>query len=188
MNERTQRLLARCLLTAAGTVWILLFGASPAAAGCGTITYEQRQDPGRPKPANEWIVRHCDQSVPAVAAVVVCALGMAATGLSAWRLHRAGAGGVAPLPGQGDVDVIGPGEVRSGDVDGDVVISGGTLVGHVSGTAVMVEGATLIGTAKNVVQIGVRNIMIGNVEGNLVQTRSLLGSVLSKGRKLWPLD
>ncbi|QYC41667.1 hypothetical protein Nocox_20290 [Nonomuraea coxensis DSM 45129] len=188
MNERTQRLLARCLLTAVGAVWILLLGASPAAAGCGTITYEQRQDPGRPGPANEWIVGRCDQSVPAAAAAVACALGLVATGWSAWRLHRAGAAAAAPT-GPGDVEVVGPGEVRSGDVDGDVVIQGGTLVGHVSGTVVMVEGATFIGTAGNVVQIGARNNVIGDIdEGTLVQARSVLGGVLSKGRKLWPLD
>ncbi|RSN15333.1 hypothetical protein DMB42_00205 [Nonomuraea sp. WAC 01424] len=187
MNERTHRLLARCLLTAVGAAWMLLLGASPAAADCGTITYEQRQDPRRPEPANEWIVRPCDQSVPAVAAAVVGALGLVATGVHTWRLHKAGAGEIAPA-GQGDVEVIGPGEVRHGDVDGDVVVRGGTLVGHVSGTAVMVEGATLIGTAGNVVQIGGRNSVIGDVEGNLVQARSILGGIFSKGRKLWPPD
>ncbi|MEU1727319.1 hypothetical protein [Nonomuraea sp. NPDC005692] len=187
MNDRTQRLLARCLLTAGGAVWILLLGAPPAAADCGTITYEQRQDPAPPKPANEWIVGRCDQSVPAVAAAVVGALGMVATGLYTLRLPRAGAGGVAPA-GHGEVEVVGPGEVRIGDVDGDVVVRGGTLVGHVSGTVVMVEGATLIGTAENVVQIGDRNSVVGDVDGNLVQARSVLGNIFAKGRKLWPLD
>ncbi|MFB4271420.1 hypothetical protein [Nonomuraea sp. GTA35] len=185
MNERTRRLLARCLLTALGAVCFLLLGASPAAAGCGSITYEQRQEPA--PPANTWVIADCDQTVPAVAAGLACALGLAATGLYTWRLHRDGAGVVVPA-GQGKVQVVGPGEVRLGDVDGDVVIQGGTLVGQVSGTAVMVEGATFVGKAENVVQIGRRNNAIGDVDGKLVQARSILGSVLAKGRKVWPLD
>ncbi|TYB57407.1 hypothetical protein FXF51_40230 [Nonomuraea sp. PA05] len=187
MHERTRRLLAQGLLTVVGAMWFLLLSAPPAAAGCGTVTYEQRQQPDPPKPANTWIIQDCDQTVPAVAAGLACALGLAATGLYIRRLHNDGAGEIAPA-GQAEVQVIGPDEVRHGDVDGDVVIRGGTLVGHVSGTAVMVEGATFVGNAKNLVQIGRRNKAVGNVDGNLVQARSVLGRVLAKGRQLWPLD
>ncbi|GAA2208988.1 hypothetical protein GCM10009850_044460 [Nonomuraea monospora] len=187
MNHRTQRLLAQGLLTVVGAMWFLLLSASPAAAGCGGVTYEQRQQPDPPKPANTWIIQDCDQTAPAVAAGLACALGVAATGLYIRHLHKDGAGGVAPA-GQAEVQVIGPGEVRLGDVDGDVVIRGGTLVGRVSGTAVMVEGATFVGDAKNLVQIGQRNKAIGNINGKVVQAGSILGRVIAKGRQLWPLD
>ncbi|GAA4967500.1 hypothetical protein HD597_003790 [Nonomuraea thailandensis] len=112
----------------------------PAAAGCGAITYERRRAPGPPEPTNTSVISDCDQTVPAVAAGLACALGVAATGLCTWRLRRAGAGRVAPS-GREEVHVVGPGEVRLGDVDGTVVQAG-----------------------------------------------SVLGSVLAKGRKLWPLD
>ncbi|AQZ61682.1 unnamed protein product [[Actinomadura] parvosata subsp. kistnae] len=207
MNECAPRLLARCLLTAMAAAWVLLLGASPAAAGCGSITYEQRQaDPAPAEPEKKFPALNCDQSVPAAAAALACALGLTATGFYAWRLHSAGAAPVAPV-GQAKTEVVGPGEVRVGDVDGDVVIRGGTLVGQVSGTAVMVDNATFIGKAQyvvqigyrndvvgdiaegeNVVQVGRRNTVLGDVAGKLVQARSVMGRILTKGRKVWPLD
>ncbi|MEE1930432.1 RHS repeat-associated core domain-containing protein, partial [Streptomyces sp. TRM 70351] len=75
---------------------------------------------------------------------------------------------------QRNFEVVGRGEVRTGDVHGDVVVRGGTVDGDVHGTAVMAEGGTVFGNARNVVQIGNRNV-VGRMSppgGN-----SLLGGV-----------
>ncbi|MFJ9260147.1 polymorphic toxin-type HINT domain-containing protein [Streptomyces bacillaris] len=102
--------------------------------------------------------------------------------------------------------VVGPGEVRNGDVHGDVLVRGGTLNGDVYGTAVMTDGATIVGNVQNAVQIGNRNSVgphrmpgwnslvgnvmgptglpagpgagVGNIYGGvLVQMRSLTGRI-----------
>ena len=95
--------------------------------------------------------------------------------------------------------VVSPGEVRTGDVHGDVVVRGGTVLGDVHGTAVITEGGTVIGNVQNVVQIGSYNVMgevgprganslVGDVYGIAIQAGRVLGDITLDGRKVWPLE
>ncbi|MEU3774272.1 RHS repeat-associated core domain-containing protein [Streptomyces sp. NPDC032472] len=102
-------------------------------------------------------------------------------------------------------EVIGPGEVRTGDVHGDVVVRGGTLRGNVHGTLVVAEGGTVIGDEffgavyqignnNNIGHLGPRgaNSIIGDTHppvfhDTVVMARSI-DNVTVSGRTLWPLD
>ncbi|MGP8298143.1 DUF6531 domain-containing protein [Streptomyces inhibens] len=101
--------------------------------------------------------------------------------------------------------IVGPGEVRTGDVHGDVVVRGGTLRGNVHGTAVIVEGGTVIGNNfNNVIQIGHHNVIGSpgppganslfpesgtNVHSGItIQARQVIGDIISGGRRIWPLE
>ncbi|MEV5826146.1 RHS repeat-associated core domain-containing protein [Spirillospora sp. NPDC052242] len=87
-------------------------------------------------------------------------------------------------------EVVGPGEVRTGDVHGDVVVRGGTVRGDVHGTAVITEGGTVVGNVQGVVQIGNRNVigemgppgansLVGNQNefSAVVQARRIIGDI-----------
>ncbi|MGW7169768.1 RHS repeat-associated core domain-containing protein [Streptomyces sp. NPDC054884] len=102
------------------------------------------------------------------------------------------------LPKKRGFEIVGPGDVKTADVYGDVVVRGGTVKGDVHGTAVVADGGTVIGNVHNVVQIGHHNVigelgpygansLVGNVSGSAVQA-GWIGRVTSNGRKLWPLD
>ncbi|MFB7475075.1 RHS repeat-associated core domain-containing protein [Kitasatospora sp. NPDC056184] len=77
-------------------------------------------------------------------------------GLKTWRRESKAAKEAEQLL------VIGAGKVKTGNVRGDVLVQGGTLKGNVDGDVVIIEGGTMVGNARTVIQIG-NNNMAGKV-------------------------
>jgi RHS repeat-associated protein len=108
---------------------------------------------------------------------------------------EAGGDGAADLASP---KVLRPGEVWVGDVNGNAVVKGGTVLGNVHGTAVITDGGTVIGDVQNVIQIGSYNVigrlgpegansLVGNVHGFAVQAGEIDGEIIVGGSKVWPL-
>ncbi|MFJ7911042.1 RHS repeat domain-containing protein [Kitasatospora sp. NPDC096204] len=96
-------------------------------------------------------------------------------------------------------EVIGPGEVRVGDVHGDVIVRGGVLHGNVHGTLVMTDGGAVVGDSfRSVLQVGHTNTIGGKrlagsnsitfpggsatFNGSVVQ----IGRIYKNGRRVMP--
>ncbi|MFC5912441.1 RHS repeat-associated core domain-containing protein [Streptomyces pulveraceus] len=134
-------------------------------------------------------------------AVTGCATGMLGAGAAAkWgslgKYRRAGSSVTSDTPWY---EIVGPGEVRVGDVHNSVVVRGGTVRGNVHGVAVVAEGGTIMGEVYGgIVQIGHHNVigelgppgansLIGDVYGVAIQGGRVIGDIIVDGRKLWPL-
>jgi RHS repeat-associated protein len=103
----------------------------------------------------------------------------------------------APGGDSAPVEVVGPGEVKTGDVYGEVVVRGGTIEGDVYGTVVVTEGGVIAGNVNgDVIQIGNENVIggegrpganvvRGSVSGDAIQTGRLFGDVTIDGRTIF---
>lgn len=144
----------------------------------------------------------CEPTTPGD--LLLGALGGAFSGLrpgeSPTSLSAVEDGGTPPGTWWPDHVTVGPGEIRTGDVFGDVVVRGGTLVGHVrGGTTVITGGGTVIGNVHNVIPLGHHNVigelgpegansLIGDISGFVVQGRRILGEINIHGRRMGPFD
>ncbi|MFJ3974726.1 hypothetical protein [Streptomyces sp. NPDC090021] len=93
MDRRTARTAAGCLLALLGAVPLSLLAAPPAAASCGSITYEGAPGPAPATPALPPAPpsHDCASTAPQSAAAVAIAAALATAVAYGVRLYRAGA-------------------------------------------------------------------------------------------------